>query len=96
MICVKVKAALGIAKILGGREQEICLPEASRLANLLEVLEKKYGKLLIDYLYLDKDMKLRPEVQLLLNGRNIIFLDGLNTKLNDGDELFLLPLMGGG
>ncbi len=35
-------------------------------------------------------------LHVLLNGRNIVFLDGPNTRLHDGDTVAILPPIGGG
>jgi molybdopterin converting factor small subunit len=32
----------------------------------------------------------------LLNGRNIYFLEGLQTELKDGDQIFIRPAAAGG
>lgn len=40
--------------------------------------------------------KLRGGVNIFVNGRSIRFLDGLNTLLQEGDELALFPPLGGG
>ena len=39
---------------------------------------------------------LRPELQVLVNGRNILFLDGLGTVVQDGDEVAIFPPTYGG
>lgn len=40
--------------------------------------------------------KLNPQMLILVNGRNIKYLNNYKTKLNDGDELYLsFPLAGG-
>lgn len=96
MITVKVNAILEMAAILSGRELVLSLPEGSRVSNLLVALVEKYGQPLTGILYGGENRELRPELNLLLNGRNIIFLDGLNTELIDGNELFFLPPVGGG
>jgi molybdopterin synthase sulfur carrier subunit len=46
-------------------------------------------------LFLD-DGLLRRELQVLVNGRNITFLDRLETELNSGDEVAVFPPMYGG
>ena len=35
-------------------------------------------------------------LHVLLNGRNIVFLDGPRTRLHDGDTVAVLPPIGGG
>ncbi len=35
-------------------------------------------------------------LHVLLNGRNIVFLEGAQTKLTDGDTVAVLPPVGGG
>ena len=40
--------------------------------------------------------KLHPQILILLNGRNIKYLDNYKTVLKDGDELYIsFPLAGG-
>lgn len=40
--------------------------------------------------------KLNPQMLILVNGRNIKYLNNYKTKLNDGDDLYLsFPLAGG-
>jgi molybdopterin synthase sulfur carrier subunit len=38
----------------------------------------------------------RPNTLVLVNGREISVLDGLETKLKDGDEVVLIPFVHGG
>ena len=38
----------------------------------------------------------RPNALILVNGREIGVLDGLETKLKDGDEVVLVPVVHGG
>lgn len=96
MISVKVKAILDMAAVLAGREQVIALSDGSRVSNLLDVLEDKYGKSFTEILFTNENRELSPNLILMLNGRNITFLDGLQSGLNDGDELFFLSPAGGG
>ena len=38
----------------------------------------------------------RPNALILLNGKDISILDGLETQVNDGDEVVLIPVSHGG
>ena len=38
----------------------------------------------------------RPNALILVNGREISVLDGLETKLKDGDEIVFVPVVHGG
>ena len=38
----------------------------------------------------------RPNALILVNGREIGVLDGLETRLNDGDEVVFIPVVHGG
>lgn len=44
----------------------------------------------------DPSGDLKPYIKVLKNGRNIEFLDGLDTRLADGDVLSIFPPVGGG
>jgi len=37
-----------------------------------------------------------PHIRLLVNGRDIQFLNGVDTILRDGDEFSMLPILTGG
>ena len=39
---------------------------------------------------------LRPNALILVNGREISVLDGLNTAVKDGDEIVFIPVVHGG
>jgi molybdopterin synthase sulfur carrier subunit len=43
-----------------------------------------------------KPEELRSNALILVNGREISVLDGLETKLKDGDDLVLVPIVHGG
>ena len=45
---------------------------------------------------LARDGTLRPFVNLFLRGRNVRDLDGLDTRLSDGDTLMIVPSVAGG
>ena len=44
----------------------------------------------------DAEGRLRPSLAVFVNREHIRYQDGLETKLNDGDELYVIPVMAGG
>ena len=44
----------------------------------------------------DDDRELRSSVHVLVNGRSIRYLDGLDSILQEDDQLALFPAVGGG
>ncbi|MCK4384348.1 MAG: MoaD/ThiS family protein, partial [Candidatus Lokiarchaeota archaeon] len=55
----------------------------------------EYGKRLRKS-FVDPSGNLESHAVILVNGRNYLFLDGLNTKLKDGDQIVLSPPLIGG
>lgn len=80
---------------LVGRNRVVELREGARLRELLEELVKAVGPHLREALY-DERGSLRPFLKVLVNGRDIEFLSGLDTQLSEGDEVSIIPPAGGG
>ena len=55
----------------------------------------EYGKRLRKS-FVDPSGMLESHAVILVNGRNYLFLDGLNTKLKDGDQIVISPPLIGG
>ena len=68
--------------------------EGETIRSLLTMLTGRYGGL-SDLLFIAPDI-LRDFVNILKNGRNIHFLAGLDTPLEDGDTIALFPPAAGG
>lgn len=62
----------------------------------LKRLNDLYGKDFVEYVFDRKTGEIRGYLTLLVNGRSITILNGLETKLMDGDVLAILPPVGGG
>jgi MoaD family protein len=94
---VTVKSYLTIRKALRDeRALEIEL-EPTTLRGLLEILCEKYGDEFRSILY-DPDTKnISPHNQICVNTRHYTFLpDRLETRLQDGDVVSLIPPVAGG
>ena len=64
--------------------------------DVLISMVETYGEPLAAELY-DSNGRLFPYVRLMVNGRDIAFLDHkMETELQDGDEILILPLWAAG
>ncbi len=61
-----------------------------------DVLERICENAPIRNALLDENNSLRGDITLLKNGREIKFLEGLQTPLEDGDDISIFPLVSGG
>jgi len=78
--------------LVGATEVEV---EASgTVRELLQELTAEHSAL--KERVLDDAGDLQSPINVLVNGRSIRFLDGLNTTVQEGDELALFPPVGGG
>jgi MoaD family protein len=67
----------------------------ARLGGLLEHVAARHGPALGGALF-SEEGDLRPHFHVLVNGRNIRLLAGLDTRLQDGDTVSLITPIGGG
>ncbi|MHA2298362.1 MAG: ubiquitin-like small modifier protein 1 [Candidatus Hodarchaeales archaeon] len=92
-IKVVVRTFTLFREIIKKKTLEIKIKEGASVHQLLDVLCETYN--LRDNLFDEKD-ELLAHVQIMKNGRNIKFLDGLRTKLDQNDEIALFPPTAGG
>jgi len=96
MVRVKVRTILTLKTIMGSGEIELPLPEGSTLEQVVTTLVGKYGDDLASHLYEPNGKNIRPHIRLMVNGRDIAFLKGMETVLENGDEVLILPPVSGG
>lgn len=85
--------------VAGGAEQEVDMPEGSTLADLLQKLIADSGEEFRCRIFSEDSQGsevVRKDIRLLINGRDYIFVKGLDSLLEDGDRVSIMPLMGGG
>lgn len=95
-IKVKVQTILYLSKIVGGREIELSVPEGCTLQEILEKMVENYGDELASHLFQPKSTTPLPYLRLMINGRDIAFLNGTSTQLKEGDEILIMPPVSGG
>jgi len=81
-----------LARIAGEKTSDL---EASTLKEAIGVLTENYGEQLKNRIY-DERGNLRRFVNIYVNGRDIRFLNHLDTELNDEDKISIIPAVGGG
>ena len=96
MIKVRVYTILALKKILGQREFDVSLPSESTVKDLLSWMVDRWGDELSSHLFSPGSDSPLPQIRLMVNGRSVEFLDGMDTALHEGDEFLMLPLVSGG
>ena len=89
---VTVKIPTQLRSVTGG-DAETQVEEAGTVGEVLDGLYDRYDGLR-DRIAEDGD--LRRFVNVYVGGEDIRFLDGLETSVDDGDEVTILPAVAGG
>jgi sulfur-carrier protein len=88
-----VKVFANLRQICGGVTVEV-RPDGNRVIDVLEKMVEMFPTLQAEIFTTEK--KLLPFVHVYVNGRNIIHLDDLETKVKDEDQFALFPPVAGG
>ena len=89
---VKVLIPQPFSKITGGNSEVYVVCEDIRQA--INILESNYPG--IKEKIIDDNKKLKRYVNIYINDENVRFLNNLDSKIKDGDEVFILPAIAGG
>lgn len=76
---------------VGQKVLESEFEDGSTVGEVLAALEAEY-----EGLDLLRDGDLRPQINVLKNGREVLHMDGIGTDLADGDTLSIFPPVAGG
>jgi MoaD family protein len=91
-VSITVKIPTQLRNVTGG-EAETTVEEAATVGEVLDGLYDRYNGLR-ERIAVDGD--LRRFVNVYVEGEDIRFLDGLDTPVEDGDEVTILPAVAGG
>jgi MoaD family protein len=91
-MAVMVKIPTQLRSVTGG-DSETAVDGATTVGEVLDGLYDRYDGLR-DRIAVDGD--LRRFVNVYVGGEDIRFLDGLDTPVEDGDEVTILPAVAGG
>jgi molybdopterin synthase sulfur carrier subunit len=96
-LIVKVEYLGHIKNILGSRrEEEIEVEDNSSISDLLMVLSEKHGESFKKALYEAGGKDIKSNFIATVNGYLLNQLNGVETKLKNGDHVVLMPIVSGG
>jgi len=94
-MAVTIKFIGALRHISGKTELTVSLKEGMALKDLLSKLDEEMPQL--EKTFSDQQPNdSTSNALILVNGREISVLNGLETKLNDGDEIVFVPVVHGG
>jgi molybdopterin synthase sulfur carrier subunit len=91
---MRVRIFATLRSLVGAKEVEVDVEAGDTVRNMLDKLTAEYPAL--RKRVLDDEGNLQSSINVFVNGRNIKFLDGLNSPIQEGDRLALFPPVGGG
>jgi molybdopterin synthase sulfur carrier subunit len=94
---VKVEFLGHVRNVIGSnREEEVEISEGSSIADLLAMLSEKYGEPFKKAVYEKSGADVKSNYIITVNGYLLNQLNGVETKLKNGDQVILLPIVSGG
>jgi molybdopterin synthase sulfur carrier subunit len=95
---VSVRFFTSLREVTNKKEETLKFPEGEKVTVevVLKTLTQRYGKPFVEYVYDRNTGEVRSFLQFLINGKSATTLNGLQTELEDGDVLAILPPVGGG
>ncbi len=89
---VRVRVPTPLRRFTAGADEVAA--EGSSLRQVLENLEQRHPG--IRERLLDEKGDIRRFVNIYVNGDDVRFLDSLNSKVKDGDDISIVPAIAGG
>ncbi len=94
-MAVTIRFVGALRRASGAEELAFDCAEDASLMDLVNALTEELPELRRNLL--DEQLEEpKPSALMLVNGREISVLDGLETKLKDGDEIVFVPIVHGG
>jgi len=94
---VKIEYLGHIKTILGNkREEEVEIKKDSSVADLLNMLSNRYGDPFKKAVYEIGGADVKTNFMATVNGYLLNQLNGVGTKLKQGDHIILMPVVSGG
>ena len=91
---MKIKVFATLRPLVGGPEVEVNAGPGDTVGKALAELVERYPQLRDELFNADGDLQER--IHIFINGRDIRYMDGFDTVIQEGDELRIFPPVGGG
>lgn len=92
---IQLRSVMNIAQTIGARQTFFELAEPSTLRDLLKELTAAYGQEFYDAVC-DETGYPDDKVAILINGDSAAAIGGVDVRINDGDDVLILPIIDGG
>jgi len=92
---ITVKYYAMLSNLMGIREDSLDVREPT-VKGVIEDMTRKHGQKFLEYLIDSKTGDLRYGLMILVNNKSIHYLNGLNTRLKEGDVVAFIPAVAGG
>jgi len=95
---VSVRFFTSLREIVDKKEETLKFSDDEKVTvdTVIKTLVQRFGKRFVEYVYDQKTGEVRGFLQFLINGKSASTQNGLETELEDGDVLAILPPVGGG
>jgi len=94
---VKVEFLGHVRNVIGSnREENVEINESASIADLLTALSEKYGASFKRAIYEKSGEDIKSNYIITVNGYLLNQLDGVKTRLKNGDSVTILPIVSGG
>ena len=92
---VTIRLFTSLRELAGKRRETLQFNSGDiTVRHVLEKLAQKNGREFQDYMF--KEKTVRDHLQILLNGRSVSLMEHLETSVKNGDEIAIIPPVGGG
>ena len=91
---MKVKVYATLRPIVGGADVPTTVQPGQPIRDLVDEMVTRWPDLRAEIL--DANGNLQRRIQIMVNGRNIIYLNGMDTAISPDDSIAIFPPVGGG